>query len=94
MLTMNKKTIFKNDYLQLIDVISAERKRLGLSQAEVAKLLNMSQSDISKIESNERRLDIYELKLLLQIFRIHTNETLQTKILEYFGFSKEIDDSK
>ena len=87
---MNKKTIHKNDYLQLIDVISAERKRLGLSQSEVAKLLDMSQSDISKIESNERRLDIYELKLLLQIFRIHTNETLQMKIFEYFGFSKEV----
>lgn len=86
---MNKKTIHQKEYLQLINVISSERKRLGLSQSEVAKLLDMSQSDISKIESNERRLDVFELKLLLDIFRINTNKKLQSEILEYFGFSKE-----
>lgn len=90
---MNKKTIHKEEYLQLINVISEERKRLGLSQTEVGKLLDMSQSDISKIESNERRLDIFELKSLLQVFRINTNKKLQKEILEYFGLSKDILDS-
>ena len=90
---MNKKSIHKKEYLQLINILSSERKRLGLSQCEVAKLLNMSQSDISKIESNERRLDIFELREFLDIFRINTNKKLQSEILDYFGIPKESNDS-
>lgn len=86
---MNKKTIHKNEYLKLINVMSSERKRLGLSQTDVARELEMSQSDISKIESGERRLDVHELKLFLQIFRINTNAKLQVEILKYFNISKE-----
>ena len=89
MLSMNKKTIHNNEYLKLINVISAERKRLGLSQTDVARELEMSQSDISKIESGERRLDVYELKVFLHIFRINTNAILQVEILKYFNISKE-----
>ena len=90
---MIKKTIHQKDYLDLINVISSERKRLGLSQCEVAKLLDMSQSDISKIESNERRLDIFELKALLHIFRINTNKKLQSEVLDYFEIPRESNDS-
>ncbi len=90
---MIKKTIHKKEYLQLINVLSSERKRLGLSQCEVAELLDMSQSDISKIESNERRLDIFELKALLNIFRINTNKKLQAEIMDYFDIPKESLDS-
>lgn len=42
MLHMNKKTIHKNEYLKLINVISSERKRLGLSQTDVAREFEMS----------------------------------------------------
>jgi transcriptional regulator with XRE-family HTH domain len=90
---MNKKSIHKKEYLELINVLSLERKRLGLSQSEVAELLDMSQSDISKIESNERRLDIFELKSFLHVFRINTNKKLQSEILDYFEIPRESIDS-
>jgi len=86
---MHKKTIHKNEYLALINIIASERKRLGISQQEVAGKLGMSQSDISKIESNERRIDIFELKLLLKIYRIESNLKLKKEILTFFNLDGE-----
>lgn len=44
------------------------RKEANLSQSELAVVLGLSQSDISKIESYERRLDALELFELLEVF--------------------------
>jgi transcriptional regulator with XRE-family HTH domain len=83
---MNKtKTIHNQEYSNLIDMLGQERKRLGLSQTEVARRLNMTQSDISKIESDERRLDVLEFKALLKVYRIGENlklKELVTRFLE------------
>ena len=40
------------------------RKRLGLSQRELAQRLNKPRSFVSKIESRERRIDIVEFVVL------------------------------
>ena len=80
---MKVKTIYNSDYIELIQILSSERKRLGISQKEVATLLDISQADISKIERLERRLDILELKNLLKIYRISSNPHLKTVILEF-----------
>nr|WP_151828380.1 helix-turn-helix transcriptional regulator [Acinetobacter oleivorans] len=66
-----------------MNILSNERKRLGISQKEVAFQLSISQTDISKIERLERRLDILELKNLLQIYRISSNPNLKKVILEF-----------
>ena len=80
---MKVKTIYNSDYVNLIHILSNERKRLGISQNEVAYQLSISQADISKIERLERRLDILELKNLLKIYRISSNPHLKTVILEF-----------
>ncbi|MFX7075028.1 helix-turn-helix transcriptional regulator [Acinetobacter baumannii] len=80
---MKVKTIYNSDYVNLIHILSNERKRLGISQKEVAYQLSISQADISKIERLERRLDILELKNLLKIYRISSNPHLKTVILEF-----------
>jgi transcriptional regulator with XRE-family HTH domain len=80
---MKVKTIYNSDYVSLIHILSNERKRLGISQKEVAYQLSISQADISKIERLERRLDILELKNLLKIYRITSNPNLKTVILEF-----------
>ncbi|WP_445535894.1 helix-turn-helix domain-containing protein [Acinetobacter sp. G18] len=80
---MKVKTIYNSDYVNLITILSNERKRLGISQKEVAFQLSISQTDISKIERLERRLDILELKNLLQIYRISSNPNLKKVILEF-----------
>ena len=80
---MKVKTIYNSDYVSLIHILSNERKRLGISQKEVAYQLSISQADISKIERLERRFDILELKNLLKIYRITSNPNLKTVILEF-----------
>lgn len=80
----NMKTIHKNEYADLIHILITERKRLGLSQQEVANFVGMSQSDISKIESLERRLDIIEFKNIIKVFRIDNNIKLKVEILHFF----------
>lgn len=81
---MNRtKTIHTKEYCDFIQLLCSERKRLGLSQLEVANRAGMTQSEVSKIESSERRLDIYELKLLLKVYRVQHNEKLK-HIVELF----------
>ena len=82
---MSKKTIHAREYALIIEVLTSERKRLGLSQVEVAAALNMSQSDVSKFETQERRLDILEFKRLIDLYRISENATLCTQIKSFFG---------
>lgn len=87
---MNKsKSIYSQEYSDLIELLMRERKRLGLSQAEVGSLIGMSQSDVSKIEIQERRIDVYEFKSLLAAYRIKDNPRLQGVVRVFFGVSDE-----
>ena len=80
-----EKTIHAERYSRLIDELCAERKRLGLSQDEVANALGLSQSDISKIETRERRLDVFEFSRILHIYRVNENAKLKRLVSEFFG---------
>lgn len=83
---MNKcKSIYSPEYSELIERLTSERKRLGLSQSEVASQLNMSQSDVSKIENQERRIDVLEFKRILMVYRVHENSQLRRYVQEFFG---------
>jgi transcriptional regulator with XRE-family HTH domain len=84
---MSKKTIHAKEYAQIIEALTTERKRLGLSQVEVATALNMSQSDVSKFETQERRLDILEFKRLVDLYRIGENAKLCSQIKSFFGLN-------
>lgn len=78
-----RKTIHNEQYSNLIERLCQERKRLGLSQTEVANHLNMTQSEISKIETNERRIDILEFKKLLSVYRMNENLKLKQLVMEF-----------
>lgn len=69
-------------------MLSHERKRLGLSQAEVSQQMNMTQSDISKIETGERRIDVLEFKKLLKIYRVSENIKLNNFIVNFLELEK------
>jgi len=45
----------------LLDLLIRRRRELDLSQVELAKLLGKPQSYVSKFETGERRLDVFEL---------------------------------
>ena len=83
-----KKTIHHKEYCDIINVLSAERRRLGLSQKDVAEALGMTQSEISKIETYERRVDVLEFKTLLSLYRVLHNETLKRAMTAYLGLDQ------
>lgn len=84
-----KKSIHSPVYCEFIDRLAEERKRLGLSQLEVAAALNLTQADISKVEHKERRLDVLELKKILEVYRITENKKLSELIINFFVMDKK-----
>lgn len=89
MKTMKRnKTIHNEQYRKLVEGLYQERKRLGLSQTEVADSLNMRQSEISKIETLERRIDVYEFKELLKIYRVNENKKFRLLVMSFFELEK------
>ena len=49
------------DYQLLLAVLRAARKRVGVSQVDLAKRLGNTQTFVSKCERGERRIDAVEL---------------------------------
>ena len=62
------KAIYSNEHRTLVERLRKARKEAGLDQEEVAKILKVSQSYISKIESGQRRVDIVQLKAFAKIY--------------------------
>lgn len=56
-----KKSIFSNNYVNMLNQIRSDRKSLGISQRELAERLGVHHSWVAKIELAERRVDIVEL---------------------------------
>lgn len=55
------KTLRSARQIRLIDLLVEQRKRAGLSQAQLAERLGRFQSVISSLESGGRRVDVIEL---------------------------------
>lgn len=67
------KLIYSKEHKFLINQLKKARKEAGFDQKKVAKLLDKTQSYISKIESGQRRLDIIQLKKFAKIYRKDLN---------------------
>lgn len=63
------KAIFSKDHKYTVDQLKKARLEANLDQAEVAKLLNKTQSHISKIEAGQRRLDVVQLKEFAKVYK-------------------------
>lgn len=79
------KTIFDHRYQKLVSELAKERIRLSISQGELAAQIGLNQSDISKIEKYEKRLDVLELSMFLKALRIEENVRLQKIVKEFTG---------
>jgi len=79
------KTIFDDRYQKLISELAKERIRLSISQDDLASQVGLNQSDISKIEKFEKRLDVLELSMFLKALRIEENTRLQKIVKEFTG---------
>ncbi len=69
------KAIYSKEHRNLVERLRTARKERGLDQEDVAKLLGVSQSYISKMESGQRRIDIVQLKRFAKVYK---------KKMEYF----------
>jgi transcriptional regulator with XRE-family HTH domain len=63
------KTIYSKEHRTLVERLKRARKERGLDQEDVAKLLRVSQSYISKMESGQRRIDIIQLKRFAKVYK-------------------------
>lgn len=79
------KTIHDSLYQKLVNELAQERIRLHISQGELAAQVGLNQSDISKIEKFERRLDILEFSMILKALRIKENIHLQMIVKDFMG---------
>lgn len=65
------------------------RKEAGLSQVELSKSLNIQRSTLSKIENNERKVNIKELIKLSDIFNISLDELVNPERSPKVIFTKD-----
>jgi transcriptional regulator with XRE-family HTH domain len=63
------KTIYSKEHRTLIERLKRARKESGLDQKDVANLLGVSQSYISKMESGQKRIDIVQLKRFAKVYK-------------------------
>lgn len=63
------QTIYSKEHKYIIKQLKKARKKIGLSQKQVAKILNTTQSHISKIESGQRKIDVIQLKKIANIYK-------------------------
>jgi transcriptional regulator with XRE-family HTH domain len=59
---MPAKSIHKTEYQMLLELLVEIRNKAGLKQAELAALLQRSQSYVSNVERGGRRLDLLQLR--------------------------------
>lgn len=76
------KSIYTDDYIQIISSLRAIRKRKKITQTQMATILNTTQSYISKVENRERRLDVIELLSWINALGVSAESILPKK---YFG---------
>jgi len=63
------KSIYTNEYRNVVKKLQDARKEAGFTQIDVAQKLKKPQSYVSKIERGERRIDIAELSILAKIYK-------------------------
>lgn len=66
-------SIFDETHRRMTAAIVSERRKSGVTQAELARRLGKSQSLISLIERNQRRVDIIEFVEICRALKLDPN---------------------
>lgn len=65
-------------YEAIVEYLVSERKRRGLTQTQLADVLERPQSFVSKYENLERRLDIAEFLLVARGIGVNPHEAIES----------------
>jgi transcriptional regulator with XRE-family HTH domain len=60
-----EKSIYTREYKVLLRLLREARERAGVTQVELARRLDQTQSFVSKVELGDRRLDLVQLRTVL-----------------------------
>ena len=71
------KTIYDPRYEKLIGMLRERRRELGLTQEEVSRVLRVSRTWVSKIETRERRMDVLELIRLAKLYDLRVEDLVK-----------------
>jgi transcriptional regulator with XRE-family HTH domain len=74
---MCEKQIYNAKYRATISALRDIRKKLGLTQAQVAIRLGVGRTWISKIELGELRLDLLHLTILCRVYRVDIHDVIR-----------------
>lgn len=77
---MTRASIHSFQYQLLAHRLREARERVGLTQVEVARALGRPQSFVSKAETAERRLDVFELLAFLELYGVDIDEVLSRRL--------------
>lgn len=65
-------------YSTLRECLKGAREQSGLTQVQLAEAMGVAQSDISKIERGERRLDVVELVYVCRALGISSKDFISS----------------
>jgi len=68
-----RKTIYSEEYKHLVQQLKKAREQAKLNQEDVAKLLDLDQSFISRLESGQYRIDVIKLKQFAKVYKKSLN---------------------
>lgn len=70
------KTLRSPRQMRLINLLVEQRKRAGLSQADLAERLGRYQSVVSSLESGGRRIDVIELLDIAEVIDLDVHAVI------------------
>ena len=73
-----QKSIVSKEHKVLLACLKEAREASGLTQIDLASRLGMTQSQISKCERGERRLDLIELRAWCQAIGVKLSSFVRT----------------
>ncbi|MBE5805804.1 MAG: helix-turn-helix transcriptional regulator [Clostridiales bacterium] len=73
----------KVNYKEIGEKLRKAREYLSLTQAQVARILNVGRDAIIRIESGTRKIDAEELSKFSELYKISVDEIINSQKYEY-----------